>query len=46
MTGNHTNEECYELFNCCDCGTDDPDNGCDCRGCFSCNACEDCRNND
>ncbi len=39
-TGNLT---CSELFNCCDCATDDQDNGCGCRYCFSCNACDACK---
>lgn len=29
---------CGEQFNCCDCGG----NGCGCGGCFSCNACDKC----
>ena len=37
--------DCSNRFNCCDCGTKDPDNsGCGCRYCFSCNACDYCRN--
>ena len=30
--------DCYELFNCCDCGG----NNCGCQYCFSCNACDNC----
>lgn len=37
---------CEEQYNCCDCGTDDQDNGCGCRYCWSCNACEECLNED
>lgn len=33
---------CHEMFNCCDCGTANPDDGCGCRYCFSCNACDYC----
>jgi len=31
--------DCFEHFNCCNCG----DNDCMCNGCFSCNACEYCK---
>lgn len=34
---------CYGQYDCCDCGTRDG-NGCGCRGCFSCNACDECLN--
>ena len=37
---------CHEIYNCCDCGVRDDDRGCGCRGCFSCNACEECLNED
>lgn len=35
---------CSQLFNCCDCGHKDSDegDGCGCRYCWSCNACEKC----
>lgn len=35
MTGDY---ECGDLFDCCDCGGND----CGCAYCFSCNACEEC----
>lgn len=38
--------DCHDVYNCCDCGIRDEDKGCGCRGCFSCNACEDCLNED
>jgi len=31
---------CDEMYNCCDCGGND----CGCRYCWSCNACEECIN--
>lgn len=31
---------CSEIYNCCDCGGND----CGCGYCWSCNACEDCLN--
>lgn len=34
--------KCEKLYNCCDCGTKDQDNGCGCYYCWSCNACEEC----
>jgi len=39
-------ETCHEDYDCCDCGTADQDDGCFCRGCFSCNACQVCLNSD
>lgn len=36
--------DCFTRFNCCTCGTKDQDNGCGCRYCFSCNACDYCLN--
>lgn len=30
--------ECDKVLDCCDCGG----NSCGCRGCWSCNACDDC----
>ena len=36
---------CGEMYNCCDCGTTD-DRGCGCSYCFSCNACEVCKNDE
>ena len=30
---------CEELFDCCDCGGND----CGCAYCWSCNACEECK---
>lgn len=37
--------DCSELFNCCDCGVedDDEDDGCGCAYCWSCNACDTCK---
>lgn len=32
--------DCGDMYNCCDCGGSD----CGCGGCWSCNACEDCLN--
>lgn len=32
---------CRELYKCCDCGETEGD-GCGCRYCFSCHACENC----
>lgn len=32
---------CTEAFNCCDCGG----NECGCAYCFSCNACDYCKEN-
>lgn len=29
---------CSDMYNCCDCGG----NGCGCPYCWSCNACEEC----
>lgn len=37
--------KCSEYYNCCDCGIKDGD-GCGCRYCWSCNACEDCLEDD
>ena len=37
---------CDDFYNCCDCGTDDNENGCGCAYCWSCNACESCLNDD
>jgi hypothetical protein len=34
--------DCGDMFNCCDCGN--PEDGCGCSYCFSCNACEECLN--
>jgi len=35
--------DCEKIYNCCDCGCKDS-NGCGCRYCWSCNACEECLN--
>lgn len=32
--------DCSVRYNCCDCGG----SGCDCPGCWSCNACDHCKN--
>ena len=34
--------DCGSMYNCCDCGN--PEDGCGCAYCFSCNACEECLN--
>ena len=34
--------DCGVIYTCCDCG----DNDCGCAYCWSCNACEDCLNED
>lgn len=36
------NHDCSTLYDCCDCG----DNECGCAYCWSCNACETCKNDD
>lgn len=39
--------DCEERYNCCCCGfvgDDEDDYGCGCPGCWSCNACEECKN--
>jgi len=37
--------DCEKIYNCCDCGCKDSNgNGCGCRYCWSCNACEECLN--
>ena len=33
---------CEDRYDCCDCGTQD----CGCEYCWSCNACEECLNDD
>ena len=38
--------DCGSMFNCCDCGSRNNDEGCGCPYCFSCNACEECLNDD
>lgn len=35
---------CEQMFDCCSCGTDDQENGCGCRYCWDCNACQTCLN--
>ena len=41
----HGNEnDCGYMFNCCDCGRRGEEEGCGCSYCFSCNACEECLN--
>lgn len=35
---------CSEMYNCCDCGGDD--RACGCAYCWSCNACENCLENE
>lgn len=39
------NRTCGDMYNCCDCGTTD-DCGCGCSYCFSCNACDHCKNDE
>jgi hypothetical protein len=36
--------DCGSMYNCCDCGN--VEDGCGCSYCFSCNACEECLNDD
>ncbi len=38
------NYSCSDMFDCCDCGIDDG-NGCGCAYCWSCNACDTCKDN-
>lgn len=38
-TYNDVNRTCEYMFDCCDCGGFE----CDCRGCWSCNACDYCK---
>lgn len=35
---------CDRMYNCCDCGAEEGDMGCGCPYCWSCNACDVCRN--
>ena len=38
-----TLNDCSSALNCCDCGREDFErDGCGCRYCYSCNACETC----
>lgn len=42
----HGNDRtCRDMYNCCDCGTTN-DSGCGCSYCFSCNACDNCKNDE
>lgn len=47
---NGNERDCREIYGCCDCGItqnrEDSMTGCGCNGCFSCNACETCLNED
>ena len=36
--------DCGDMYNCCDCGN--AEDGCGCSYCFSCNACEECLNDE
>lgn len=36
---NEKKKDCYDRYNCCDCGGND----CGCAYCFSCNACDNCK---
>lgn len=36
--------DCGSMYNCCDCGN--VEDGCGCSYCFSCNACEECLNDE
>ena len=40
---NGAEHSCSEIYNCCDCGGDE-DSGCGCSYCWSCNACDFCKN--
>ena len=35
-------DDCFSTYNCCNCGG----NNCFCSGCFSCNACSVCLDDD
>lgn len=35
--------DCEDRYDCCDCGTQDSEHGCGCRYCWSCNACDSCK---
>ena len=37
-------KDCHYLYDCCDCGNSE--DGCGCPYCYSCNACDDCLNED
>lgn len=39
ITESNKSMDCEELYNCCDCGGND----CGCPYCWSCNACESCK---
>ena len=34
---------CSDMYNCCDCGVEDGEEGCGCAYCWSCNTCETCK---
>jgi len=38
--------DCRSMYNCCDCGIVEEDRGCGCSYCFSCNAFEECFNDE
>lgn len=40
--GHGKNDDCEHMYNCCDCGG----NECGCPYCWSCNACDTCKNKD
>lgn len=35
--------DCEDRYDCCDCGTQDSEHGCGCSYCWSCNACDSCK---
>ena len=39
---NEGDPTCEDMFDCCDCGGND----CGCRYCWSCNACDECLDED
>jgi hypothetical protein len=41
---NGDDRDCGGMYNCCDCGI--VGDGCGCPYCFSCNACDECLNDD
>lgn len=38
--------ECGEMYNCCDCGGSEDGHHCGCSYCWSCNACDNCKDED
>lgn len=42
VKGGASTSDCGSMFNCCNCG----DNDCGCAYCFSCRACDHCKESD